>query len=102
GQETRSLHADADHPEADPVTGCGDGAQTMGQRHDRVRGERCTGGSRAQAQKFAARAVVRFHGVSKVTWLPIMHRCWHGTIGSRPSSLCFGSTAEEATESPRP
>src|SRR5207247_4599321 len=78
------LHADADHAEADPVTGRHGGRdQITGQRYHRVRSERCAGGSRAHAEKFTARTVGLSHGVSKARgWTDIMHHRPCGPIGS--------------------
>src|SRR5256712_10961450 len=78
------LHADADHAEADPVTGRHGGRdQITGQRYHRVRSERCAGGSHAHAEKFTARTVGLFHGVSKARgWTDIMHHRPCGPIGS--------------------
>src|SRR3989475_320468 len=78
------LHAVSDHSEADPVTGRHGGRdQITGQRYHRVRSERCAGGSHAHAEKFTARTVGLFHGVSKARgWTDIMHHRPCGPIGS--------------------
>src|SRR5205807_2517672 len=64
-QESRALHADADHAEADPVA-----RRHGGQVHEMARqrpdDERCAGRRRTRAQELTTRPIVAlpFHGVS--------------------------------------